>query len=237
MSVLVFDIETRVDKALVRATQFAGLAITDDEAYERLRDQLRRETDGRSDFVPHTYHVPISIALVRAGADYALQGVEVLGADALGEVGLVREFWRRLEAFDGTLVSFNGRGFDLPVLELQALRHGYALPRYFAERNGLRQRFGRHHDLFDWFGNYGAVRLRGGLNLLAKVVGLPGKSAVSGADVQRLWEQQRWAEIHRYCLDDALQTYGVYLHAERLRGRLDAERVAALVASARQAAA
>ena len=233
MSVLVFDIETRVDKALLRATQFPGLPIGDDEAYERMREQLRHESDGRSDFFPVTYHVPISIALVRAGADYVLQGVDVLGADALGEDELVREFWRRLEAFDGTLVSFNGRGFDLPVLELQALRHGCALPRYFGERNGLRQRFGRHHDLFDWLGNHGAVRLRGGLDLLAKLVGLPGKSGVAGGDVQRLWERGEWAAIHRYCADDAVQTYCVFLHVERLRGRLSPERVAALSAAAR----
>jgi predicted PolB exonuclease-like 3'-5' exonuclease len=234
MSVLVFDIETRVDKALVRATQFAGLAIDDDQAYERMREELRRESDGRSDFFPVTYHVPISIAVVQAGAGAAPQSVEVLGADRLGEAGLVHEFWRRLEAFDGTLVSFNGRGFDLPVLELQALRHGCALPRYFGERNGLRQRFGRHLDLYDWLGNHGAVRLRGGLDLLAKLVGLPGKGEVGGADVQRLWERGRWEEIHRYCADDAVQTYCLFLHVERLRGRLSPERVAALTAEARR---
>jgi hypothetical protein len=233
MSVLVFDIETRVDKALLRATQFAGVAISDDDAYERMRDRLRHESDGRSDFFPVTYHVPISIALVGAGDDYALTGVEVLGADRFGEDGLVREFWRRLEAFEGTLVSFNGRGFDLPVLELQALRHGCALPRYFGERNGLRQRGGRHLDLYDCLSNGGAARLRGGLDLVAKLVGLPGKTQVAGGDVQRLWERGRWAEIHRYCADDALQTYFVLLRVEQLRGRLTAEQVATLSAGAR----
>lgn len=232
MSLLAFDIETRVDKALLRATQFAGLAIGDDEAYERMRDVLRRESGGRSDFFPVTYHVPISIALAAAGADHALREVTVLGADQLGEAGLVREFWRRLEGFDGTLVSFNGRGFDLPVLELQALRHGLALPRYFGERNGLRQRFGRHLDLHDWLANHGAARLRGGLDLIAKLVGLPGKRAVGGGDVQRLWERRRWAAIHRYCADDALQTYLVLLRVEQLRGKLGAARVASLTAAA-----
>jgi len=231
MSLLVFDIETRVDKTLLRQTQFADLEIGDDEAYERMRDQLRHESGGRSDFFPVTYHVPISIALVQAGDDCALQGVEVLGADRLGEDGLVREFWRRVEAFEGTLVSFNGRGFDLPVLELQALRHGCALPRYF-ERNGLRQRFGRHVDLHDWLGNHGAVRLRGGLDLIAKLIGLPGKSDVAGADVQRLWERGRWADIHRYCADDAVQTYFILLRVEQLRGTLTSERVAELTAAA-----
>jgi predicted PolB exonuclease-like 3'-5' exonuclease len=232
MSLLVFDIESRVDKALLRATQFAAQAISDDEAYERMRDQLRHETGGRSDFFPVTYHVPISIALVSAADDGSLRAVTVLGADQLGEEGLVREFWRRLEAFDGTLVSFNGRGFDLPVLELQALRYGCALPRYF-DRNGLRQRFGRHLDLQDWMANFGAARLRGGLNLIAKLIGLPGKGEVGGADVQRLWERGRWTDIHRYCADDAVQTYFVMLRVEQLRGRLTAAQVASLTAAAR----
>ena len=234
MSLLVFDIETRVDKALLRATQFAGLEISDDEAYERMRDRLRYESDGRSDFFPVTYHVPISVALVSAGDDYGLSGVEVLGADRLGEDGVAREFWRRLEAFEGTLVSFNGRGFDLPVLELQALRHGCALPKYFGnERNGLRQRFGRHVDLYDWLSNSGVVRLRGGLDLIAKLVGLPGKSGVAGGDVQRMWERGRWEDIHRYCADDALQTYFVLLRVEQLRGRLAADQASALATAAR----
>jgi len=224
MSFLVFDMETRVDKALVRAVQYHGQAIGEEAAYERMRDELRRETGG--EFFPLTFHVPISIALARAGDDHVLDGVEVLGADALGEAGLVQAFWSRLEAFDGTLVSFNGRGFDLPVLELHALRHRCTAPRYFGERNGLRVRFGRHCDLYDWLTNTGASRLRGGLDLVAKSIGLPGKGAVSGADVQALWERGRWNEIHAYCRDDALQTYFLFLRVEYLRGRLSGEALA-----------
>jgi len=232
MSYLVFDMETRVDKALLRAVQYRGQALGDDAAYERMRDELRRETGG--EFFPLTFHVPISIALAYAGDDHVLHSLEVLGADGLSEAGLVQAFWTRLEAFDGTLVSFNGRGFDLPVLELQALRHGCALPRHFGnDRNGLRQRFGRHLDLFDCLSNFGAVRLRGGLDLIAKLVGLPGKSDVHGGDVQRLWARGRWADIHRYCADDALQTYFVLLRVEQLRGRLTPEQVTALSTAAR----
>lgn len=228
MSFLVFDIETRVDKALLRAVEYGDQPLGDDDAYERMRDALRR--DGGRGFFPHTFHVPISIAVARAGADHVLRSVEVLGADALGEDGLVRAFWTELEAFDGTLVSFNGRGFDLPVLELQALRHGCSAPRYF-DRNGLRVRFGRHFDLYDWLINSGASRLRGGLDLVAKLVGLPGKGEVSGADVQMLWERGRWETIHRYCRDDALQTYFVFLRVEHLRGRVSAERLAQIEAA------
>jgi hypothetical protein len=232
MSFLVFDVETRVDKALLRAIQFRGQALSDDEAYERMRELLRRESEGRSEFFPHTLHVPISIALGAVGADHVLQRVDVLRADTLGEAGVVRDFWARLEQFDGTLVSFNGRGFDLPVLELQALRHGCAAPRYFGERSGLRTRYGRHWDLYDWLTNNGASRLRGGLDLVAKLSGLPGKGEVSGADVQMLWERGRWDEIHHYCAEDVVQTYFVFLRLEHLRGRLSSQDLARVEAAA-----
>jgi predicted PolB exonuclease-like 3'-5' exonuclease len=165
-------------------------------------------------------------------ADHRLERVEVLRADVLGEAGIVRDFWTRLEGFDGTLVSFNGRGFDLPVLELQALRHGCAAPRYFGERDGLRARYGRHWDLCDWLTNGGATRLRGGLDLVSRLVGLPGKHEVSGADVQMLWEHGRWEEIHRYCAADVVQTYFVFLRLAHLRGKLDAAELARVEAGA-----
>jgi len=231
MSLLVFDIETRVDKTLLRQTQFADLEIGDDEAYERMRDQLRHESGGRSDFFPVTYHVPISIALVQAGDDCALQGVEVLGADRLGEDGLVREFWRRVEAFEGTLVSFNGRGFDLPVLELAALRHGCSIPRYF--QAGFRYRYSdeAHYDLYDFLTNTGMYSVRGGFHLLANLIGLPGKGDVDGADVQGLWEAGRLAEIQAYCRRDVVQSYFLFLRMELIRGRISTTQYEAALAA------
>ena len=226
MSFLFFDIETRVDKALLRATLLRGHEGSDDEAYEVLREQLLRETG--SDFVPLSFHVPVSIALAGAGEDYVLHELEVLKADEIGEAGVVCAFWDRLEAFEGTLVSFNGRGFDLPVLELQGLRHGCAAPHYFGDRNGLRSRYGRHDDLYDFLTNFGATRLRGGFDLVSKLVGLPGKVEVSGGDVQGLWEAGRCDEVHRYCSRDAIQTYFLFLKIEHLRGRLSGERLAAV---------
>lgn len=225
MSFLVFDIETRADKSLIRATQYRGLALSDAEAYERFREEIRRETDRRGDFLPLTYHAPVSIALGSVDDEHRLTGIEALRADEQGTDGIVRAFWERLEGFQGTLVSFNGRGFDLPVLELHGLRIGCAAPRYFTERDGFRSRYGRHLDLHDFLSNSGAVRLRGGFDLLARVIGLPGKTDVSGADVEALWESGRYAEVHRYCRRDVIQTYYLLLHVERLRGQLPSDAV------------
>src|SRR5438874_348859 len=74
--------------------------------------------------------------------------------------------------------------FDLPLLELAAFRYGCPARDYFhSSRNRLG---GGHIDLMDWLTNYGAVRLSGGLDLLSKLLGMPGKMTVSGEQVYRM---------------------------------------------------
>jgi 3'-5' exonuclease len=149
----------------------------------------------------------------------------VLCAQDYSEEGIVCEFWRRVEIFPGTLVSFNGRAFDLPVLEMQALRYGCQAPRYFNEKYGHRYRYSeeRHYDLFDFLSNVGVHRIRGGFNLLARLIGLPGKTWVDGSMIQGLWEAGQLRLIHAYCRQDVIQTYGLFLRIELMRGRVSPE--------------
>lgn len=220
MRYLVFDIETRVDKQLVNEVFYRGERIDDEEAFRRMREGLRAES-GR-DFFPVTCHVPISIAAGEVDEHLRLVRLESLAIENYREEALVHEFWRRLEKFDGTLVSFSGRNFDLPVLELQALRLGIAAPRYFNEGRRFRGRNAdRHYDLFEFLSNSGLYRLRGGLGLLCRLAGLRGKSDMDGSAVQGAWEAGRLEEIHRYCRDDVLQTYLLMLRVEVVRGRLE----------------
>ncbi len=212
---LVFDIETQIDKDLVRGAFHPQPEVSAELAYERLRD----EYDGG--FLPVTVHAPVSVVLGWVSSGRLLEKVQVLRADEAGEEALVREFWKLVGRFRGTLVSFSGRIFDLPVMELRALRFGLSLPWHFSGKSGFRGRNDRHDDLYDVLSNRGAARLRGGLDLLAKLVGLPGKGAVSGAMVQELWERGDFDTVHRYCRRDVIQTYYLFLHVERLRGRLE----------------
>lgn len=217
MRALVFDIETRVDKRLVRDVFFRGEPLGEDEAYSRMRERLEAES-GR-DFFPLTCHRPVSIAVGEVGDDLGLLSLHTLAG---GEDEIVRDFWRRLESLDGLLVSFNGKSFDLPVLELQALRLGLSLPGYFGEPRRFRARGAeRHLDLYDFLAN--GNRLRGGFDLLARLAGLTGKSEMDGGRVQAEWEAGNLAAIDRYCRDDVLQTYLLFLRVERMRGRLEAD--------------
>jgi predicted PolB exonuclease-like 3'-5' exonuclease len=232
MRYAIFDIETRVDKALLNRVFYAGKALDDDECYKRFRvDLMERQGD---DFPPLVLHVPISIALGDVTSDHILRKVENLALDNYSEAELVREFWRRLERFDGCLVSFNGRQFDLPVLELQALRHELRCPVHFSDM-GRRRRYDimRHLDLFDFLTNYGVFRLRGGMNALLQMIGMPGKDMMDGSSVQQAYEAGRMDEIHRYCRRDVVLTYFLFLRVQLLRGEINHEqyRVAAQASS------
>ena len=231
MTFAVFDIETRIDKQLINRAFNAEEGLTDDEAYERFRQDLRNRG---GDFMPLSLHIPISIAIGSVDADYRLRSVESLALGNYSEEALAREFWAREEAFDGMYVSFNGRGFDLPVLELAALRYGIAAPRYFNEVDSARARHaGRHLDLYDFLCNYGASGIRGGMDLLMKMLGWPGKGRLDGAKVQDYFEAGRLDEIHRYCRADVIRTYLLLIRVELMRGRLEQPGYDAAIGAAR----
>ena len=223
MPFAIFDVETRVDKHLLNQVYFEGHGLSDSEAFERYREELRRRRD--SDFMPITLHLPISIAIGNVGDDYALRAVESLALDGFSEEKLVREFWARAEHFAGTLVSFNGRRFDIPVLELAALRYGIAAPLHFNEDSLARDRHSgeRHFDLFDYLSNFGAIALAGGMDLLLKMIGMPGKTGMDGSMVQEYFETGRLEEIHRYCRNDVVQTYFLFLRVALMRGEISEE--------------
>jgi len=227
----IFDVETRIDKALVKAVLHRDDEIGEEEAYERTRAHLLARSRSGSDFFPLAFHVPVSVVIGEVNDERVLTGVQVLGADGYSEAGIVREFWERIERFRGTLVTFNGRNFDLPVMELAALRHGCVMPRYF--KGGFRYRYSdeAHYDLYEFVTNFGAYSVRGGFHLLAQLVGLPGKGEVDGAGVQALWEGGRLADIHAYCRRDVIQTYFLFLRFELMRGRITAEQHAAALAA------
>jgi predicted PolB exonuclease-like 3'-5' exonuclease len=220
----IFDIETRIDKGLVNESQFRGRNLSDDQAYGELRREL---LEGRgTDFFPLSFHVPVSIAVGLVSSEHQLQSVESLAEAGYSEERLVREFWDRVERFKGCLVSFNGRQFDLPVLELGALRYGCSVPSYFGEDSNYRRRYqlGKHLDLYEFITNFGAYRVRGGFDLLLRTIGMPGKGSIDGSRVQDLWEAGRLSEIHEYCRRDVIQTYYLFLRIELVRGRVTAER-------------
>jgi predicted PolB exonuclease-like 3'-5' exonuclease len=246
---LVFDIETRVDKDLVKAVYDPEDTLTLEQAYDKARDRILEQSGQKSDFFPVPYHIPISISTLQADANYRIQKLSYLSADNFSsEKELIVKFWEifgePLNQPDGdsgkqplpplpTLITFNGRGFDLPVLETRALKFGIPLVRYFKEGyRGNRYADTHHIDLCDYLSNFGSFR-RNSLDVLAKLVGLPGKYSIEGEDVEYLHREGRQKEIDQYCMTDVLQTWILFLRTELLRGKLDATRYQDAIAATR----
>jgi 3'-5' exonuclease len=235
---LVFDIETRVDKELVKRVYDPENSLTLEQAYDTARDQILERSGQQSDFFPIPFHVPIAISTLQADEKYRIRSLGCFGADKFSEPELVSKFW---EAFDRTqtLVTFNGRTFDLPVLESRALKHGMSLPRYFAAGEGRSTFRGSrysdtyHIDICDYLSNFGAYP-RNALNLWARLTGLPGKYSIAGEDVEYLFRQGRQKEVNQYCMTDVLQTYLLFLRVELLRGKMNKEGYDAAIAAARE---
>ena len=140
---------------------------------------------------------------------------------------MVEHFWRGWEKYkQPTLVSFNGRTFDIPLLELSAFRFGLSIPGWFNlaaksfEQHRNRYNLDAHFDLQELLTNFGSTRFTGGLNLAANLLGKPGKMDVEGNMVQDMFDAGKLAEINDYCRCDVLDTYFVFLRTRVLLGEI-----------------
>jgi hypothetical protein len=235
---LIFDTESVADGGLVSRLRYSN-SVSPDEAIAAYRAELLEKHE--SDFIPYTYQVPVSIVVGKVDAEFRLAAVVALDEPQFRPHVMTNAFWRGWEAHRRpTLVSFNGRGFDLPLLELAAFRFGISMPGWFDSAGGSydqpRNRFNArsHIDLMELLTNFGSSRFVGGLNLAANLLGKPGKMAVQGHMVQDLFQAGRLAEINDYCRCDVLDTYFVFLRSRVLVGQLNREEEARLVAETKE---
>lgn len=238
VSYLIFDIETIADGDLVSKIRYPKEELSAEEALQRYRTQLLAETG--KDVLPVTFMLPISVAVAKVDAEYRLLDVAVLDPPKFRPHVITRYFWQGWNAYGRpTLVSFNGRGYDIPVMELAAYRYGYPVPAWFnVEARTYEQARNRynsmaHLDLLDLISNFGAFRVSGGLNLLANLIGKPGKSGVDGSQVQGLYDAGEVGAINDYCRCDVLDTYFVFLRSRVLLGKMNLEDEQRIVADAK----
>ncbi len=227
---LAFDIESVADGELVSKLRYPGENLSPDKAIRRYRDELMERFE--SDFIPYTFQLPVSVAAGKIAADYRLLDIVVLDEPQFRPHVITEHFWRGWEKYRRpTLVSFNGRTFDVPLLELAAMRYGLSIPAWFNlnaksfEQYRNRYNLDAHIDLQELLTNFGSTRFTGGLNLAANLLGKPGKMDVQGCMVQDMYDQGQLQQINDYCRCDLLDTYFVFLRTRVLIGELtlDAE--------------
>ena len=230
---LVVDTESIPDGELLAKVKYSTESPTPADAIARAQEEARQASKTGSDFVNVAFQVPVAVCVVKVANDFSLQAITCLDAPLFRPKEIVRKFWLGVGMYEkAKLVTFNGRCFDLPMLELAAYRQGLNLRDYFQKS---RNRFqGNHLDLCDWLNNFGACRLMGGLNLFAKMIGKPGKMDIAGDQVYRMHCDGRFQEINDYCLFDTLDTYYVFLRTRVLTGELALEQEEDLVRSSRE---
>lgn len=139
------------------------------------------------------------------------------------ESELLHAFWELAEKFD-RVISFNGRGFDVPFLYLRSA----VLNVPITKKNWLGYRFSTetHCDLAEQLTFYnvsgwGGAARRFNLDFYCKVFGIPSPKAmgVTGMDVNDMMNEGRYNEIAEYCIRDVDSTVQLFkVWQERLEG-------------------
>jgi predicted PolB exonuclease-like 3'-5' exonuclease len=222
--ILVFDIETIPDTKGLR--QLHGLdSSLSDEAAAEFAFQRRRQQSG-TDFLPHHVQRVCAISCVLR-TDEGLRAWSI-GKPEDDEKHLIAQFFKGIEKYTPQLVSWNGGGFDLPVLHYRAMIHGVAAPRYwdmgederdFKWNNYISRYHMRHLDLMDLLAMY-QPRANAPLDAMAQLCGYPGKLGMDGSQVWKSFLAGDIAGIRAYCETDVMNTYLVFLRFQLMRGAI-----------------
>jgi predicted PolB exonuclease-like 3'-5' exonuclease len=237
MNIFVFDIETVPDVAAGR--RLYDIEDLDDKNVGRVMFHKRAEESGGSEFLRHHLHRIAAISVVLRTPDKFK--VWTLGEADSTEEEILTRFFDGIDRFTPTLVSWNGSGFDLPVIHYRSLLHGIQAPRYwdtghddknFKWNNYLSRFHERHTDVMDVLAGY-QPRATAKLDEIATLLGFPGKMGMSGANV---WDNYMAGDIEgirNYCETDVLNTYLVYQRFELIRGHISKAQYEAACAQVR----
>ena len=229
--VLVFDIETIPDVAALRAERGADATLTDAQVHAEA--MAERTAAGKSEFLPlHLQRVLVISCVFRNAEGLRVHSFVDREPDGQSHEGrVVQQFYSTIEKHAPQLVSWNGGGFDLPVLHYRGLKHGVVAGKYwdmgeddreYKWNNYIGRYHMRHLDLMDLLAMY-QPRASAPLDDLAKLMGLPGKLGMDGSAVWGAWQEGRIDEIRDYCETDVVNTFLVYLRFQRMRGVLTAK--------------
>jgi 3'-5' exonuclease len=219
---LVFDIETIADVAGLRKLHSLGSELSDHDVAEYAFQRRRQQTGG--DFLQLHLHRVIAISCaLRAGNEFKVWS---LGTVQDNEATLIQRFYDGIEKYTPQIVSWNGGGFDLPVLHYRGLINGVNAARYwdmgeedkdFKWNNYISRYHSRHLDLMDLLALY-QPRANAPLDDLAQLMGLPGKLGMDGSKVWDAYQAGEISAIRNYCETDVVNTYMVFLRFQKMRG-------------------
>jgi predicted PolB exonuclease-like 3'-5' exonuclease len=227
VNTLVFDIESVPDTELGR--RLYNLGDLDDASVARVMF-FKQKQARQTEFLPLPQHRIVVISAVLRTGD----GIHIfsLSEEDSTEKQIVQRFYDGIERYSPEIVSWNGSGFDLPLLQYRGLLHGVRAALYwevgdtdreFRYNNYIGRFHWRHIDLMDVLSAY-QPGARSSLEQVALLLGLPGKLGMSGDRVWEYYCEGRVREIREYCETDVLNTHLIFLRFQLMRGLLDERR-------------
>ena len=227
--ILVFDIESIPDIAGLRALRNSPADSTDEQVWSGWCQE--RQEKGQGDFMPLYLQRVLVISCVFRNAD-GLRVHSFVDRDNASEGKVIQAFFNALEKHVPQLVSWNGGGFDLPVLHYRGLQHGVVADKYwcmgeegggdareFKWNNYISRYHTRHLDLMDLLAMY-QPKNNAPLDAMAKLCGFPGKLGMDGSQVYPAFLGGKLEDIRRYCETDVMNTYLLYCRFQKMRAGL-----------------
>ena len=228
--IFVFDIETVPDAAASKRL-LGDHALDDFEARDALSNYFLEKTEGKNDFPRQPFHQVVAISYVHFiremgedGSELVIKRIATGGTIKSSEAEMLEGFFKIIDSRAPQLVSFNGRGFDMPVLKYRAMVHGLSCPRWFKEGdkwNNYETRYSLnyHLDLLEVLSDFGASA-RCSMHEVASAFGIPGKLDTAGDDVRGMFEGGEIDDIRNYCETDVCTTALIMFRWMLFKGEL-----------------
>lgn len=217
--VLVFDIETIPDVEIGKRLYPELIDLDDELALDKLIEQ--REHDVGNPFMPLPLHKIVCLSVL--WVDNGKMTLKTLSLKSHSEVEILQTFFNAIDKLP-TLVSWNGKGFDIPVMTYRALKHRLSAPKLFSEQssemkynNYINRYHDRHTDLMLKTAMNGTYQK---MDIVASVCGLAGKQSLDGHDVVPMVKAGEWDKLTTYCESDVLNTWLLYLRYLTLVGKM-----------------
>jgi predicted PolB exonuclease-like 3'-5' exonuclease len=153
-----------------------------------------------------------------------------LGDENSKEKDILKKFFSAIDKYQPQLVSWNGKGFDSPVIHYRSLIHEVSSIKYwdkgeddreFKWNNYLNRYHERHLDLMDVLSGY---KKPAPLTDIAQLIGAPGKYGIDGSKVTDYYLQNNIKKIRDYCETDVLNTYFVFLRYQLISNSISKEK-------------
>ncbi len=233
---VIFDIETIADISSAKR-MYPHLAELDDDGAYKALIAMRQEEAG-SDFMRLPLHKIACLSMLWV-SDTSMK-LKSFSLQDMDEKSILQTFFK---IFTGktlpNLVSWNGSGFDIPVILYRAMHHRLSAPKFLQEdsdmkyNNYLSRYHTRHLDLMDKLTLYAGYN-RQPLDIVAGLCGFAGKQDIDGSMVAELVAQEDWQSLTTYCESDVLNTWLVYLRWQLLAGHITDDMAQNLESATRQ---